>query len=276
MNIANGIYLRAKGNETQSLGNRIIETPEDVEATEVLRDDRSGFVAYVPPGSIMKGEKLVMTGDAGKTLPCTNCHGADLMGMDPIPGLAGRSPSYLVRQLYDMQHGFRTGEWTIQMKPVVAKLSADDMLSIAAFLSSRDVGSSSDAESAAIRKVINDFVDAFNRHDAHDWAMPFGVDGDFTNVSGLTRRGQKEVEERFKVLFAGPLKDALRTYAVRHLRYVRPDVAAVDAEWELVGSRSASGSENPVRKGIFTWVMVKQNGRWMFADFHESELTAIR
>jgi cytochrome c553 len=62
--------------------------------------------------------------------------------MDPLPGLAGRSPSYLVRQLYDMQHGFRTGEWTAQMKPVVAKLSADDMLAIAAFLSSRDVASS--------------------------------------------------------------------------------------------------------------------------------------
>ena len=142
MNIANGIYLRAPGNETQSLGNRIIETPEDVEATEVLRDDRSGFVAYVPPGSIKKGEKLVMTGDSGKTIPCTTCHGADLKGMDPLPGLAGRSPSYLVRQLYDMQHGFRTGEWTAQMKPVVAKLSADDMLAIAAFLSSRDVASS--------------------------------------------------------------------------------------------------------------------------------------
>lgn len=143
MIIANGIYLRAPGNETQLLGNRIIETPENVEATQVLRDDRSGFVAYVPPGSVKKGEKLVMTGDGGKTIPCTNCHGMDLKGVDPLPGLAGRSPSYLVRQLYDMQHGFRNGEWVAQMKPVVAKLSADDMLAIAAFLSSRDVGAKS-------------------------------------------------------------------------------------------------------------------------------------
>lgn len=134
--IANGIYLREPGNEKEPLGDRIVETPENVDATEVLRDDRSGFIAYVPPGSIKRGEKLVMTGDGGKTVPCTNCHGADLMGMDPLPGLAGRSPSYLVRQLYDMQHGFRTGEWTTQMKPVVAKLSAHDMLAIAAYLAS--------------------------------------------------------------------------------------------------------------------------------------------
>jgi cytochrome c553 len=150
MIIANGIYLRAPGNDTQSLGNRIIETPENVEATEVLRDDRSGFVAYVPAGSIAKGEKLVKTGANGKTIACNTCHGADLKGMDPVPGLAGRSPSYLVRQLYDMQHGFRKGEWTEQMKPVVAKLSADDMMSIAAYLSSRNV--SPDTASSAAEK----------------------------------------------------------------------------------------------------------------------------
>jgi cytochrome c553 len=102
-------------------------------------------VAYVPPGSIKKGEALVMNGGGGKTVRCTTCHGADLKGMDPVPGLAGRSPSYLVRQMYDMQHGFRTGEWTAQMKPVVAHLSAEDMMAIAAYLSSRDVASAAAA-----------------------------------------------------------------------------------------------------------------------------------
>ena len=143
MQVANGIFIRMPGNETQPLGDRIIETPENVEATEVLRDDRSGFVAYVPVGSIKRGEALVMTGDGGKTVRCTTCHGADLFGMDPIPGLAGRSPSYIVRQLYDMQHGFRSGEWEEQMKPVVAKLSNEDMLSIAAYLASRKVPTAS-------------------------------------------------------------------------------------------------------------------------------------
>jgi cytochrome c553 len=125
------IYLRVGGPEKESIGNRIVETPEDVETTEV-RDDRSGFIAYVPVGSIKNGQALVMTGDGGKTVRCSNYHGADLMGKDPVPGLAGRSPSYLVRQLYDMQHDFRTGEWTSQMKPVVVKLSGDDVLAIAA------------------------------------------------------------------------------------------------------------------------------------------------
>jgi len=140
----------------------------------------------------------------------------------------------------------------------------------------RAQSNSSDAESAAIHKVIDEFVGAFNRHDAHGWAAPFGEDGDFTNVTGLTLRGQEKVEERFKELFAGVLKNAHRVVTVRHLRLVRPDVAAVDAEWALDGSLARDGSVNPVRKGIFTWVMVKENGRWMFADFHESEFVTMK
>ena len=56
--------------------------------------------------------------------------------MGPVPALAGRSPSYIVRQLYDIQHGTRTGQWTELMKPVVAGLSADDLVAIAAYTAS--------------------------------------------------------------------------------------------------------------------------------------------
>ena len=134
--IAGGMYLREEGAEKEPLGRRIIETPENVEGTELLRDDRSGFIAFVPQGSIKKGEALVTNG-AGKTTQCALCHGADLKGLGPVPGIAGRSPSYVARQLYDMQQGTRKGAWTQLMKPVVAKLSEDDILDIAAYTASR-------------------------------------------------------------------------------------------------------------------------------------------
>jgi len=135
--LAGGMFLKLEGGEKEPLGDRIIETPDNAEATEMLRDCRSGFTAYVPPGSIKKGEALVTTGGGGKTTKCGACHGADLRGLGPVPGIAGRSPSYLVRQMYDMQHGSRNGTWTQLMKPVVAKLSDDDMLAIAAYTASR-------------------------------------------------------------------------------------------------------------------------------------------
>jgi cytochrome c553 len=118
---------------TEPIGERIIEMPENLERTE-LRDSASGFVAYVPPGSIRKGAALANTG--GKTTPCAICHGADLKGLGPVPALAGRSPSYIVRQLYDMRHGVRNGPWAALMKPVVAALSEEDMVALAAYTAS--------------------------------------------------------------------------------------------------------------------------------------------
>ena len=126
--VAGGLFLAIDGAEKEPLGARIIEVPENNEATETLRDPRAGFIAYVPVGSLKKGEALAKN--------CGVCHGADLKGLGPVPGLAGRSPSYLMRQMYDMQQGARKGVWTELMKPVVAHLSEDDMLNLVAYSAS--------------------------------------------------------------------------------------------------------------------------------------------
>jgi cytochrome c553 len=126
--VQGGLFLALESGEKEPLGARIIEVPEDTEATENLRNPRSGFVAYAPVGSIKKGEALAKS--------CGVCHGADLKGLGPVPGLAGRSPSYLARQMYDMQRGARNGLWSDLMKPVVATLSENDMLNLAAYTAS--------------------------------------------------------------------------------------------------------------------------------------------
>ena len=132
--IAGGLFVSLPGSETEPLGMRIIEMPED-NARESLRDPRAGFVAHVPVGAIKKGETLVKTG-GGKTTACAVCHGADLKGLGPVPGLAGRSPSYSARQMFDMQTGARSGLWADLMKPVVAKLTEEDLVNISAYTAS--------------------------------------------------------------------------------------------------------------------------------------------
>lgn len=128
--ISIGMYLTLPGNEREPIGERIIETPENAERTEALRDPRSGFIAYVPVGSVAKGKALVNKAN------CQSCHGADLNGMGPVPGIAGRSPSYMVRQMYDMQQRNRKGEWVALMQPVVNGMSEADLLNVAAYVAS--------------------------------------------------------------------------------------------------------------------------------------------
>ena len=134
--VARVFVAKLPGNETEPLGERIVEVPVDVEQFE-HRDPRSKFVAYVPPGSIAKGEALAKTGGAGVTVACATCHGADLKGLGAVPGIAGRSPSYIVRQLYDIQQGTRAGAASVLMKPTVENLTNADMRAIAAYVASQ-------------------------------------------------------------------------------------------------------------------------------------------
>jgi cytochrome c553 len=142
------LALPAQDKGVEPIGGRIIEMPEDEELGDTLRSPRSGFVAYVPPGSIRKGEDLVTTGGMkivggrivqGKTTACGTCHGLNLTGVvdADVPPIAGRSPSYLVRQLWDIQQGTRNGAHAQLMKLVVANLTQEDLVAIAAYVASR-------------------------------------------------------------------------------------------------------------------------------------------
>jgi cytochrome c553 len=99
-----------------------------------LRDDASSFVAYVPIGAIARGEQLA-SGN-GKTEACAVCHGPGLRGLGPVPALAGRSPSYVARQLYDLQTGARNGAWSDLMDATVAELTTEDIVNIVAYTAS--------------------------------------------------------------------------------------------------------------------------------------------
>ena len=134
--VAGGFLAASSTGEKEPIGQRIIEVPEDLEQFE-NRDPRSQFIAYVPIGSLGRGADLVGAGGAGKTLQCAICHGPDLKGLGNLPSIAGRSPSYVVRQLYDIQSGARAGAGAQLMKATVANLTVEDMASIAAYLASR-------------------------------------------------------------------------------------------------------------------------------------------
>jgi cytochrome c553 len=137
--VAGWFLAAAPAGAREPIGARILEVPEDLERFE-SRDSRAGFLAYVPIGSIRQGQVLaehggVSAGDQ-QTVPCATCHGPGLRGLGPVPGIAGRSPSYVVRQLWDFRHGARAGPSSVLMRPVVEKLTLDEMIALAAYLAS--------------------------------------------------------------------------------------------------------------------------------------------
>ncbi len=120
---------------TEPIGNRIITLPED-QARARLRDPNSGFIAYVPVGSIAKGRELAESGGIGRTVPCVICHGPDLRGVGNVPRLAGIHPIYIARQLYRFRDGTRNGTEAAMMKPAADRLTDEDIVNLSAYLGS--------------------------------------------------------------------------------------------------------------------------------------------
>ena len=107
----------------------VVEVPDDNLRAEA-RDTRMGWTTYVLPGTLNRGKQ------AAARYQCGVCHGANLEGLGPIPPLAGRSPSYMMRQLFDMKTGTRRGPWAEVMQPVVARMSIQEMTAVAVFAAS--------------------------------------------------------------------------------------------------------------------------------------------
>jgi len=128
-------FIDPKSTGMEPIGSRIIILPED-QTRARLRDPKSGFVAYVPPGSIRKGRTLVENGGNGKSVACNICHGDGLKGLANVPRIAGLHPIYIVRQLHLFKEGDRKGPDAALMNRPAAKLTDEDILNIAAYVSS--------------------------------------------------------------------------------------------------------------------------------------------
>jgi uncharacterized protein (TIGR02246 family) len=126
----------------------------------------------------------------------------------------------------------------------------------------------------AIKQVLTDFVNAWNRHDAKAFSMVFAEDADFTNVRGMSAHGRTEIEKFHAPRFATNLKDSNQKMIETKVRFITPDVAAVDARWEMTGAkRYTDGQEIPLRKGLLNFVMTRQAGQWLITVMHNLDLT---
>ena len=129
------VYAGIPGGGEEPLGQRLMEFAPDPVRHE-NRDDTMRYIAYVPPGSVRRGLSIATNGSNGLAVACVSCHGAELKGVGLVPQLAGRSPSYLLRQLLAFQTGARAGATGLPMGAVVAKLPIGSMIDVAAYAAS--------------------------------------------------------------------------------------------------------------------------------------------
>jgi uncharacterized protein (TIGR02246 family) len=121
-------------------------------------------------------------------------------------------------------------------------------------------------DEAAIRKVLADYVGAWNQHDMTAWGKLFTDDVDYVNRGGGWWKSNEENVEGHKLIHDMLVKQKQKmTYKsnVEKITFLKPDIAVVHATWEWPGFTMPSGEEVNDFKGIVTMVTVKQNGRWL-------------
>ena len=129
-----GLFHRAPRGGKEPMAGRLVEVSGNAERHE-NRDPYLRYVAYVPRGSVARGRALTTRVIVPGTLSCAGCHGPGLRGLAAAPPLAGRSPGYLLRQLVAFKGGQRDTPAAAPMKIATAALSRDDMIALAAYLS---------------------------------------------------------------------------------------------------------------------------------------------
>jgi uncharacterized protein (TIGR02246 family) len=139
---------------------------------------------------------------------------------------------------------------------------------------SGDEGKPSDSakDEEGIKTVLADFVDAWNKHDAKAFSMVFAEDADFTNVGGRSAHRRLEIEKHHAPSFATKWKESNQKMTETRIRFIKPEMAAVDARWELTGAKDEQGQERPPRKGLLNFVMSKERGTWLITVMHNMEL----
>jgi cytochrome c553 len=125
------VRYRGPGGGTEALGARIISVPEN-DALGERRDSHTGFVEYVPPGSVARGKTLVEQGVGG--INCKTCHGRSLTGRGEIPGLAGRLALVMFRGVNDIGLGHRATAGAVAMRAAMPALNQEEMIAVAAYL----------------------------------------------------------------------------------------------------------------------------------------------
>ena len=123
-------------------------------------------------------------------------------------------------------------------------------------------------DEAAIRQVVADYADAWNRHDPTAKVKDYSADLDHVSVRGRWQQSRAELEQTYIDYHAGIWKDVTYHPVVEKVRFLRPDVAVVIV-------RGTFHSGDAVDTGRATWVMTKEGVRWLCRAFHQTYVQDI-
>ena len=116
-----------------------------------------------------------------------------------------------------------------------------------------------------IRKMYNEFMAAWNKHDAKTMSMMYAHDGDHVEPDGTIAKGRDGVEALLAKQHASVFKTSQLELTIEDVWFIAADVALIDGVYNLAGARLPDGTDLPSRTGRITAVFIKERGDWAIA-----------
>jgi uncharacterized protein (TIGR02246 family) len=142
--------------------------------------------------------------------------------------------------------------------------------------------SAPDADRASLQALVDRFVTTFNAKDLKAFGACFATDGEFTNPVGMYVKGRDAIVAFHERLFTPTRLPDTPSFNHAHLtllstsiRMLRPDVASVDIRWQQDGAIGPDGAPWGTRKGILSWIAVRDRQSWLIEVWHNMELPKI-
>jgi uncharacterized protein (TIGR02246 family) len=136
------------------------------------------------------------------------------------------------------------------------------VISIDSYVSEAGVNYASEEET--ILKVVEQYVEAYNRRDVNAITALFDKDADIVTLVAVYR-GLEEIERFFKSSVAKEGTITLSRARSDSIRFLRPEVAIVDVSCEITGMLSHNGEVMPRLHRMGTFLLVKNGGCWFFS-----------
>ena len=119
------------------------------------------------------------------------------------------------------------------------------------------------ADAAALAAMPTTFERCWNDHNMDSMGTMLTDDVDFINVAGTWFKGKAATVADHKDSHSMMFRNSVFAIDSLAIKYVRPDLAILHIGWGITGDLDPDGKPRTPRHGIFTWVAVKQKGRWL-------------
>lgn len=117
-----------------------------------------------------------------------------------------------------------------------------------------------------IRAVMRRLNEAWG--DADAFAAVFTEDAEYVTFDGSMVKGREAIAESHRPLFEGFMRGSRLAGEPPVIRFLTPDVALVHGKGAVIQRRQQRASRRAI--STQTNVLVKQDGRWQIAAFHNT------